>query len=130
MKWTEDEINFLHVQAGEMPIKEMAKQLGRTERAVNIQLHRLNIDIQRGGKLRQRVANNLLVELISLRINPHYFKPTRDFFDHTGIGQKRFYQLFRGEKNITPAEYMAVAKELNVSLQEAFDARQLELNFE
>lgn len=130
MKWIEDEINFLHVQAGKIPINEMAKQLGRTERAVNIQLHRLNIDIQRGGKLRQRVANNLLVELISLRINPHYFKPTRDFFDHTGIGQKRFYQLFRGEKNITPAEYMAVAKELNVSLQEAFDSRQLKLNFE
>ena len=69
---------------------------------------------------------SLAKELITLKfIYPEYFSPTRNFFEVTGIGQRRWWQLYRGEKKMTETEYMAVAEHLKVSLQEAFEARQL-----
>jgi len=60
-------------------------------------------------------------------VYPEYFMPTHRFFESTGIGQRRWWQLYKGEKKLTEKEYKAIATHLNVSLEEAFEARQLTL---
>lgn len=69
---------------------------------------------------------NLAQEIIALKfIYPEYFTPTRTFFNVTGIGQRRWWQLYRGDKKMTESEYKAITEHLEISLQEAFEVRQL-----
>ena len=71
-------------------------------------------------------TRNLAQEIIAMKfIYPEYFSPTRNFFVATGIGQRRWWQLYRGEKRMTETEYKAITDHLKVSLLEAFEARQL-----
>ena len=69
---------------------------------------------------------NLALEIIELKfLYPEYFTPTRTFFNATGIGQRRWWQLYRGDKRMTELEYKAISDHLEISLQEAFEVRQL-----
>ena len=127
--WTNQEIEWLTQNVALLPMDQLCDHLGRTETAVTLKIHRLRLPAPKGGLLKERVSKNVCTEMISARINPQYFKPDRDFYNSTGIGQKRFWQLYRGEKNMTKHEYLALAKELKITLEEGFELHQLELNF-
>jgi hypothetical protein len=117
-KWKKH-LPFLEKNVGKMTQEEMAKELNVDPMDLKLFLHRNRIF----PKTEER---SLAKELITLKfIYPEYFSPTRNFFEVTGIGQRRWWQLYRGEKKMTETEYMAVAEHLKVSLQEAFEARQL-----
>ena len=74
------------------------------------------------------MKRNMLVELLRLKFrNLEDFTPSRAFYDFVGIGQKRYWDLFFGRRKITGTEYCKVAEYLGVTMQEAFDSRQLEL---
>ena len=128
-KWTSKEVEWLKQNVQLLNVDKLCEELNRSEMAVNIKIHRLRLPVAKGGILKERVSKNICLEMISKRINPEYFKPGREFYNSTGIGQKRFWQLFRGEKNMTKYEYVALAKELNITLEEGFELHQLELNF-
>ena len=49
------------------------------------------------------------------------FKPNRTFFKDIGIGQKRFWQLVRNEKNLTLLEAKRLAEFFNVHVLELHD---------
>ena len=71
---------------------------------------------------------NLVREIIAMKfVYPEYFSPTHRFFESTGIGQRRWWQLYRGDKKMTEKEYRAIATHLKVSLKEVFEVRQLTL---
>jgi hypothetical protein len=71
----------------------------------------------------------MVIELLTQRIgDPATFRPTREFFKRVEIGQKRFWQLYRGEKNITETEYRALAREWKLH-ERAFEMRQLKMDF-
>lgn len=53
--------------------------------------------------------------------------PTRAFYREVGINQMRWWDLFHGRKNITQAEYVALSKYFGLTLEEAFEARQLSM---
>lgn len=102
----------------------------RSRMSVDLKMHRMRLPVSKSVN-KERVARNLITELLSNRIgNPHFFTPKREFYERTGIGQKRFGQLYRGEVNPTKAEYTALIREWNVTIEEAFELRQMELNFE
>lgn len=76
------------------------------------------------------VKNNLAKSVLLMCIpDPECFRPNRAFYDAVGMSQKRWWSLYFGEAQITPEEYRALAKYFNVSLQDIFDARQLNLEF-
>ena len=76
----------------------------------------------------ERVKRNLITEMLRQRIgDPRNFQPQRDFYEHTKIGQKRFWQLYNGEKNLTEPEYIALIREWNVTLEDAFGIRQVKI---
>ena len=58
---------------------------------------------------------------------PEYFNVTTTFLHAVNINQVRFWKLYRGEESPTDQEYLRLATTLGVSLQEAFEARQLYL---
>jgi len=121
-RWTENDKDFVITNVQKLTITEMADQVHKTERAVKLFLHRNKVGYGR------QVKRNLCLELIKIRfVHPEYFSPTKKFYDATGINQVRWWHLYHGRKQITQAEYLAIATHLNISLQEAFELRQLNL---
>lgn len=128
--WTESEEDYLRKNINLLPFTDVCAYLNRTKNAVNIHCHRLRIDRQKGGLLKEMVARNLVIEMLKQRIgSPDSFRYTPEFRTRTGIMQKRFWQLYRGEKNITETEYRALAREWKVTLEDAFEMRQLKIEF-
>lgn len=120
--WKQNEIEYLTENIGKLTLAEMAAALGKTELAVKLYMHRHRMNI---GPV---VKRNLLQELLRMKFgNPKFFQPTREFYAEIGITQRRFWDLFHGRKQITDAEYLQFAKYFNVSLEEGFEARQLNL---
>ena len=114
--WSESQESFLRENLGKKTLNEIAKELGKTELAVKLYIHRKNI------VYRPSVKRNLVLELFRIKQeNPEYYAETKD------INQVRFWKLYRGEESPTDAEYLRLATTLKVSLQEAFEARQLSL---
>lgn len=133
LKWTPEEEKYLEENINKISITEIYEYFrtsGRTENCVNIKIHRMRLPIKKGGRLKEMVSRNIVREMLTQRIGtPETFRPTREFLKRTQIGQKRFWQLYRGEKNITRTEYMALTKEWNITLEDAFEMGQLRMEF-
>jgi hypothetical protein len=128
--WTPEEEQWLAENINKLTMPEVCEHLQRNENTVNIKLLRLRIPRRKGGVNKEMVSRNMVIEMLTQRIgDPATFKPTRQFFERTEIMQKRFHQLYRGEKNITVKEYRALAREWNVTLDDAFEMRQLKMDF-
>jgi len=117
-KWRKH-LPFLEKNVGRMTQEEMARELKVDLTELKLFLHRYRI-------FPETEDRNLAQEIIALKfIYPEYFTPTRTFFNVTGIGQRRWWQLYRGDKKMTESEYKAITEHLEISLQEAFEIRQL-----
>lgn len=105
-----------------MTLKEIAAGLEKTELAVKLYIHRNHI------VYRPSVKRNLVLELFRIKlVHPEYFNVTTDFLRAVKINQVRFWKLYRGEVSPTDQEYLRLATTLEVSFEEAFNARQLSL---
>ena len=121
-RWSESQEKILKENLGKITLKEIGKILGKTELAVKLYIHRNHI------VYRPSVKRNLVLELFRIKlINPEYFNVTTAFLHAVNINQVRFWKLYRGEESHTDQEYLRLATTLGVSLQEAFEARQLYL---
>ena len=100
----------------------MAAFVGRSELAVQLFMHRRKIVI------RQVVKRNLVQEILSMKFkHPENFMPNRPFYKAVGINQMRFWDLYYGRKPITNEEYLSLCDYFGITLQEAFEARQLNI---
>ena len=130
-KWTPQDEEILNANVNVIPMFELCKLLNRTENSINIKLLRLRVERKKGGINKEMVSRNMVIEMLTQRIgNPDNFLPTREFLNRVQIGQKRFWQLYRGEKNIKDSEYRSLAREWNMTLEDAFMLRQCELKFD
>ncbi len=121
-KWTEAEISFVTENVGKMAIEEMAKHLKKSALAVKLFLHRRKINIG------QTVKRNILQEMLKSKFrHPENFMPNRKFYNEVGINQMRWWDLYHGRKPLTQEEYISLAEYFGITMQEAFDARQLNL---
>ena len=121
-RWTKQEENFVQQNLGQLSIKEMATRLERTEMSIRLYILRNRLTV------RQLIKRNLLLEMLKIKFrHPEDFTPTRLFYKETNINQRRYWDLYFGRKPITGKEYVAVAEYLGVTVQEAFDSRQLDL---
>ncbi len=129
--WTVKEMNFLRDNIDKLTMEQIYEHFSphRSKMSVDLKIKRMRLTPNKCVNP-ERVPRNLVLEMLTQRIgDPRNFQPQRDFFDRVQIGQKRFWQLYRGEVNLTEKEYQRLAEEWNVSLQDAFELRQLELNF-
>lgn len=121
-RWTSQEAEYIQESLGKVTLEDMAAYLERSPMSVRLFILRRRLT---PGPL---VKRNLLMEMLKLRFrHPEDFTPTRAFYKETGIGQRRWWNLYYGRKPITGKEYTAVAAYLGITIQEAFESRQLEL---
>ena len=121
-RWTAEEERFVRANVGTMEIGEMASSLGKTEIAVQLFIHRRQIAV--GAK----VKRNLVTEMLKIKfIHPENFRPTRLFYHTVGITPMRWWHIYFGRKPVTEVEYMALARYFGITLEEAFESRQLSL---
>lgn len=122
-RWTPEDADYAREHLGRVTLKEIAGHLGRSE--MSVRLYVLRKKWPMGGRT---IKRNLLVELLKMRFkNLEDFTPSRAFYQETGIGQRRYWDLYFGRKSITGKEYAAVASYLGVTITEAFESRQLSL---
>lgn len=121
-RWTAQEAEYVQQHLGKVSFEDMAASLGRSPMSVRLFVLRRRMTT---GSL---VKRNLLMEMLKLKFRHHEeFTPTRAFYKETGIGQRRWWDLYYGRKSITGEEYTAVAEYLGITIQEALESRQLEL---
>lgn len=121
-RWTAQEAEYVQQNLGKVLFEDMAASLGRSPMSVRLFVLRRRMTT---GSL---VKRNLLMEMLKLKFRHHEeFTPTRAFYKETGIGQRRWWDLYYGRKSITGEEYTAVAEYLGITIQEALESRQLEL---
>lgn len=121
-RWTEEDATFVKNNLGKLSFEQMGRDLNRSAMSVRLFVlrNRLTVGLQ--------VKRNILMEMLKLKFrHPEDFTPTRAFYSETGINQRRWWDLYYGRKPITGKEYAAVADYLGVTIQEAFDSRQLNL---
>lgn len=120
-RWTAEDAEFVRQNLGKVSLEDMAQCLERSPMSVRLYIHRNRMAVGPTARMR-------LLELLKIKFkNPEDFSPSRTFYKETGIGQRRFWDLYFGRKPITGKEYAAVAEYLGVTIHEAFEARQLEL---
>lgn len=121
-RWTEEDATFVKKNLGKLSFEQMGRALNRSAMSVRLFAlrNRLAVGLQ--------VKRNILMEMLKIKFrHPEDFTPTRAFYSETGINQRRWWDLYYGRKPITGKEYAAVADYLGVTVQEAFDSRQLDL---
>ena len=121
-RWTAQEAEYIQQSLGKVSFEDMAAYLGRSPMSVRLFVLRRRMT---PGPL---VKRNLLMKMLKLKFrHPEEFTPTRAFYKETGIGQRRWWDLYYGRKPITGKEYSAVAEYLGLTVQEVIESRQLEL---
>ena len=122
--WTKDEKSYLCESWGNVPIDEICSTLKRSEQAVYCQVVRMRLPFNK------TTENNLLMVALEMRfVRPDWFMPDRNFFRVTGINQKRWWRLYRGEEQITEEELVRLFEVLGINHSEFFEARQKRINF-
>lgn len=111
-RWTADEVGFIRDNATRLSISDMAARLSRSEQSV--QLYMLRHGIARHAQ----VKRNLLRELVAVKIDTAYFRPTKEFYRAVGINQLRFQQVWQGYRQATTEEMERVARHLNFTRDE------------
>lgn len=123
-KWTSEDVEYVKENLGYVSLEVMARYLGRSSMSVRLYILRNRLI---PGQART-VKRNLLIEMLKIKFrHPEDFSPSKSFYRETGIGQRRYWDLYFGRKPITGREYAAVAGYLGVTMQEVFESRQLEL---
>lgn len=124
--WKPEEEDFVLQNYKTMTPEEMADHLcsfptniPKSATAVQLYMHRNRLAIS-------IVKRNIIIELLTLKfVDPKYFTPTKAFFKAVKISQVRWWNIYYGRKMATQEEYLLIAIHLKVSLQEAFESRQL-----
>ncbi|HRZ99025.1 MAG TPA: hypothetical protein P5084_15825 [Paludibacter sp.] len=120
--WSQAQIKYVFKHFESKPIPQIAKDVGRSERALRLFLHRHRND----PKLLPK--KNLLIQLIQKKFRDvECFVPSRNFFKFVQIGQKRYWSLYKGTEQITDEELKKIAEYFSVTLEGIYEARQVEL---
>ena len=121
LDWRQHE-EFIRKNINRMDLAEMAEVLNVSEYDLYQFVHRERIfPISTKPK-------NLAYELVKIKfVHPEYFKPTRRFYRAVGMTQRQWWSAFRGEIRLTEEQYKRLSIHLGITLEEAFEARQLEL---
>lgn len=123
MSWKKKDIDFLKQNIGVLSFEQMAAFVDHSEVAIRQYCHRYRIQVKE-----ETVGRNLVKELLTMKfVHPENFMPNRRFFDTVCINQKRWWNLYFGREKMTEKEYERLVRYFGVTLQEAFDARQLTL---
>lgn len=115
---------YVRTHIGRISNRQIANTLGVRLYDLEQFIHRERIFIVRTE------PKNLAYEIIKMKfVHPEYFRPIRRFYRAIGMSQRQWWAAYRGERQLTEAEYMKVAEHLGLTLPEAYELRQIKMNF-
>lgn len=121
-RWTKAQQRYVIKYIHDKPRPQIAKDIGKSELALDLWLHRHRNDPKLSPK------KNLLIQLLQKKFRDiTCFSPTRSFLDYVKIGQKRYWAIYKGKEQITEEELKRITEWLEVSLEGIYEARQIEL---
>lgn len=121
-RWKDEEEQYIRENAGKLTFEEMGNHVNKSPLAVQLFMHRRKIVIG------QTVKRNLVQEILRIKFkHPENFMSTRQFYQEVGINQMRWWDIYYGRKPVTQQEYIALSEYFGITLQEAFEARQLNM---
>lgn len=121
-RWKDEEEQYIRENAGKKTLQQMSAQVNRSPLAVQLFMHRRKIVIG------QTVKRNLVQEILRIKfVHPENFMPNRQFYQDVAINQMRWWDIYYGRKPVTQQEYIALSEYFRITLQEAFEARQLNI---
>lgn len=119
-RWTAEEAEYIQQNLGKVSLEKMAAYLNRSSMSVRLYVLRKRISPKTA------IKRNILTQMLKTKFrHPEDFSPTRAFYQETNINQRRWWDLYYGRKSITAKEYAAIADYLGLTIQEAFESRQL-----
>lgn len=119
-KWKQ-KLPYIEQNISKKTLQEMAEEL-------NVENKELRLFLHHHRKFKVSTKCNLVIRLLTEIVKyPEYFQPTQQFYKATGIGQRRWWQLYKGEKRITEREYRAICNHLKVDNKMALNVRQLDI---
>lgn len=120
--WTPNQKKYVFKHINDKPLPQIAKDVGRSENALDLFLHRHRNDP------RLLTKKNLLVQVLQKKFKDiACFTPTRSFFNDVQMGQKRYWAIYKGLEVITEEELIRIANYLEVTLEGVYEARQTTL---
>lgn len=120
--WSQSQQKYVFKHIHDKPLPQIAKDVGRSEVALNLFLHRHRNDP------RILLKKNLLIQLLQKKFKDiACFTPTKSFFKDVQIGQKRYWSIYKGFEVITEEELIRIANYLEVTLEGVYEARQTSL---
>lgn len=121
-RWTKSQERYVLKHIHDKPKPQIAKDIGKSELALDLWLHRHRNDPRLVPK------KNLLIQLLQKKFRDiSCFVPSRSFFDYVKVGQKRYWAIYKGIEPISEDELKRIAEWLDVSLEGIYEARQVEL---
>lgn len=120
--WRKWEKEFLFSNLDKMPIEDICSHLKRNERSVRLFLHRNRKDP------RTIVKDNLLIRILTLQFkDPSLFNPNRAFLNTIKIGQKRYWQIYKGLEKMKDEECKRITDFFQIPYEMVQEVRQTEL---
>jgi hypothetical protein len=120
--WSKEQVEFLKDHLEKLTFKEIGEIINKSELAVQLYVLRKRIP------LGHTVARNLIMEILTMKfVNPEYFQPNRSFYTAVQMTQRRWWDLYFGRAPVTEDEYFRLVVHFQVSLKDAFEARQLKI---
>jgi hypothetical protein len=120
--WSKEQVEFLKDHLEKLTFKEIGEKINKSELAVHLYVLRKRIPVG------HTVVRNLVIEILRIKfVKPEYFHPTRSFYTDVQITQKRWWDLYLGRAPVTEPEYFRLVVHFQVSLKDAFEARQLKI---
>ena len=117
--WSMNQKRYVFKHINDKPLPQIAKDVGRSENALDLFLHRHRNDP------RLLTKKNLLVQVLQKKFKDiACFTPTRSFFNDVQMGQKRYWAIYKGLEPITEEELIRIANYLEVTLEGVYEARQ------
>ncbi len=118
--WSAAEEDWLFQNMYKKPMTELCTYLGRNENAVKLKMHR-----ERQNP-KSVVKDNVLLRILRTRFSdPSLFAPNKEFFRAVGIGQKRFWMIYKGLEKLTGEECQRVCRHLGLCYTDFVDSLQL-----
>ena len=118
--WSAAEEDWLLKNMHTKPMTELCAYLGRNENAIKLKMHR---ERQNPKSI---VKDNVLLRILTARFSdPALFSPNKVFFKAVGIGQKRFWMIYKGLEKLTGEECQRVCRHLGLRYTDFVDSLQL-----
>lgn len=120
--WRKWEKEFLFDNLDKMPTEDICTHLKRNERSVKLFLHRNRKDP------RGIVKDNLLIRILTIQFkDPALFSPNRAFLNTVKIGQKRYWQIYKGLEKMKDEECKRITDFFQIPYEMVQEVRQTEL---